>query len=452
MNIKEKFKEYLRQELEKIKESGLYKKERIITSPQDVEITVEGRENKVLNFCANNYLGLANHPRIIEAVKNGVVQRGYGMASVGFICGTQDCHKILEKKISEFLGTGDALLYSSCAAANETIFEVLLGTDDIIISDALNHATIIDGIRLWRMIKKRTVNINDISLRIFHSSGDIDLIEGSQVQQILENGNQKILDGIFTVFPENRVYKHNDMRDLEKHLQEARHKECRFILIVTDGVFSMDGEIAKLKEICDLAKKYGALVMVDDSHATGFLGEKGRGSIERCGVLGRVDIVTSTLGKALGGASGGFVASSKEIIEILRQRSRPYLFSNSLPPVIVSAAIEALNLVRESDDLRKKLSDNTLYFRKKITDLGFDIIKSEHPIVPIMLYDAKRAAEMAAKLLDEGIYVIAFSYPVVPRDKARIRVQISATMTKKHLDFALEKFAKIGREMKIIGK
>lgn len=414
--VKELFKSYLKKELRKIEASGLYKKERVIASPQDIEIYVlrdNGKKITALNFCANNYLGLANNQEIIKAAKNTLNQRGYGMASVGFICGTQDLHKILEKKISKFLRMEDTLLYSSCAAANETIFEALFTLDDVVISDELNHATIIDGIRLWRVIKKQT----------------------------LPDGK--------TIFPENRIYKHDDMADLERHLKETKNK--RFRLVVTDGVFSMDGEIANLKTICQLAKKYNSLVMVDDSHATGFLGENGRGSFEYCKVMGKVDIITSTLGKALGGASGGFVSSHKEVIEMLRQRSRPYLFSNSLPPVIVGTAIEALDLIKKSKKLRQRLFKNAEYFREKISKLGFDIIKGEHPIIPIMTYDPKKAQEMAKRLLKEGIYVIAFSYPVVPKDKARIRVQISAAMTKKHLDFALEKFEKVGKELGLIG-
>lgn len=417
MNIKEKFKEYLKKELEKIKQDGLYKKERVIISPQDVEIFVhkeDGAKVKVLNFCANNYLGLANDPRIKKAVSETVKERGYGMASVGFICGTQDLHIILQKKISEFLEMEDTLLFSSCAAANEAIFEALFGSEDAVISDELNHATIIDGIRLWRMIRKKT----------------------------LPDGK--------TIFPENRVYKHNDMADLERHLTETRDK--RFRLIVTDGVFSMDGEIANLKIICELAEKYRALVMVDDSHATGFVGEKGRGSIEYCGVMGKVDIITSTLGKALGGASGGFISASKEIIEMLKQKARPYLFSNSLPPIIVGPAIKIFELINteEGRNLRERLASNTKYFREKIIELGFNIILGIHPIVPVMLYDANVAQKMAARFLEEGIYVIAFSYPVVPMGKARIRVQISAAMTKEHLDFALEKFKLVGKEMNLI--
>ncbi len=411
--MKENFKEHLRRELELIKNSGLYKKERIIVSAQDIEIVVkrpDGSKIKVLNFCANNYLGLANHPRIIKAAEKTMKKRGYGTASVGFICGTQDLHEILQKRISRFLEMEDALLFSSCAAANEAIFEALLGPEDVVISDALNHATIIDGVRLWRMIRKRNA----------------------------EDGK--------TIFPENLVYKHNDMDDLESCLLKSQDK--RFRLIVTDGVFSMDGEIANLQRICELAEKYGALVMVDDSHATGFVGEKGRGSIEHCGVMGRVDIITSTLGKALGGAGGGFISSGKEVIDMLKQRARSYLFSNSLATVIAGAALEIFNLIEENNgsDLRRKLRENTFRFRQKITEAGFDIIKGEHPIVPIMLYDAKKAADFAARLLDEGIYVIAFSYPVVPMDKARIRVQISAAMTRNHLDFAIKKFIKVGKE------
>ncbi len=406
----EKFQKYLEKELVGIQEGGLYKEEWPISSPQGVKIKVEDKQ--VLNFCANNYLGLADNQKLIAAAKKSLSQRGYGMASVRFICGTQDIHKELEKKISEFLKTEDTILYSSCAAANEGIFEVLFNHEDAVISDQLNHATIIDGVRLWRIIHKK------------------------------ETEDGKI------ILPVNKVYKHMDMADLEKCLQETQDK--RFRVIVTDGVFSMDGDIAPLKEICDLAEKYNAMVMVDDSHATGFVGPTGRGTPEHWGAMDRVDIITSTMGKALGGAAGGFVSAKKEMIELLRQRSRPYLFSNTLPPVIVAVTLKVLEMIGKTTELRDKLEKNTLYFREKMTEAGFDIRPGVHPIAPVMLYDAKKAAEMAKKLLGEGIYVKAFSYPVVPKDKARIRVQISAAHTQKDLDFALEKFAKVGRELNII--
>lgn len=404
------FEEYLQKEIAGIKESGLFKEEWEICSPQGAKIKVDGK--MMLNFCANNYLGLANNQALRKAAVLAIKKRGYGLASVRFICGTQDIHKELERRISEFLGKEDTILYSSCAAANEGIFEVLFNSEDAVISDQLNHATIIDGVRLWQRIHAK-----------------------------------KLSDGKYEL-PENRVYKHMDMDDLEKCLQETRGR--RFRIIVTDGVFSMDGDIAPLKEICGLAEKYNALVMVDDSHATGFIGATGRGTPEHCGVADGVDIITSTMGKALGGAAGGFISAKKEIVEILRQRSRPYLFSNTLPGVIVAATIKILDMIENNTELRDKLEKNTSYFRQKISELGFDIRPGTHPIVPIMLYNAKKASEMANKLKQERIYVKAFSYPVVPKDKARIRVQISAAHSKKDLDFALEKFAKIGRKLGVI--
>jgi glycine C-acetyltransferase len=403
-------KEYLQGQLKSIKESGLYKEERIIRSPQGPKIKV--KEGEVLNMCANNYLGLADDQELIDVAKKALDERGHGLASVRFICGTQDIHKDLERRISEFLMMEDAILYSSCAAANEGLFEVLLDTQDVVISDALNHATVIDGVRLWGMVHKKK----------------------------LESGAVE--------FPENRVMKHSDMADLEKHLKETRDK--RFRMIATDGVFSMDGDIAKLKEICDLAEKYNAMVMVDDSHATGFVGPGGRGTPEYCGVEGRVDVITSTLGKALGGATGGFTSGRKEMIQLLRQRSRPYLFSNTVAPSIVATGIKVLDMIGKASDLRQRLEENTAYFRKELAELGFDIRPGTHPIVPIMLYDAKKAVRMAERLLEEGIYVIAFSYPVVPRDQARIRTQVSAAHSREDLTFALEKFAKIGRELGVI--
>lgn len=376
--------------LEEIKQQGLYKTERVITTPQGVEIkTEQGKE--VLNFCANNYLGLANHPMLIEAAADALRTHGFGLASVRFICGTQDLHKQLEKTIAEFLGTDDAILYTSCFDANTGLFETLLDEKDAIISDALNHASIIDGVRLCKAARFR--------------------------------------------------YAHNDMDDLEKQLKGAQKYRTR--LIATDGVFSMDGEIAKLDEIANLAEKYNAMLMVDDSHATGFVGKKGKGSAEYHGVMDEIDIYTSTLGKALGGGSGGFTASRQNIIDLLRQRSRPYLFSNTLTPALVAAGIKSFEMISASDELRNKLWDNTLYFRNKMTALGFDIKPGEHPIVPVMFYDATKAQDMAAKLLEEEIYVIGFFYPVVPQGEARIRVQISAAHERKHLDRAIAAFGKV---------
>ena len=389
----------LKAELASIRDAGLYKDERVIVSSQSASIQVAGGQN-VLNFCANNYLGLSNDPRLIAAAKRTMDEHGFGLSSVRFICGTQDIHKTLEAKVSAFLQTDDTILYTSCFDANAGLFETLLGAEDAIISDQLNHASIIDGVRLCKAKRFRFV--------------------------------------------------HNDMADLEKQLQAADEAGARVKLIATDGVFSMDGTIANLEGICDLADKYSALVMVDDSHATGFLGKTGRGSIEHCGVMGRVDVITSTLGKALGGASGGFTSGRKEIVEILRQRSRPYLFSNTVAPAIVGAAIEVFDLLSASTALRDKLEDNTRYFRDGLTAAGFAIPEGEHPIVPIMLGEARLAAGMADALLAEGIYVIGFSYPVVPKGQARIRVQLSAGHEREHLDRAIAAFTKIGRELEVI--
>ncbi len=383
--------------LSQIEAEGLYKKERTITTPQGIDIkTKEGGE--VLNFCANNYLGLANHPELIEAAKQALDEHGFGMASVRFICGTQDLHKSLESSISKFLGTDDTILYTSCFDANGGLFETLLGPEDAIISDALNHASIIDGIRLCKAQRFR--------------------------------------------------YTNNNMADLEAKLIEA--KNARIRLIATDGVFSMDGYIANLKGITDLAEKYNALVMVDDSHATGFVGKTGRGSAEHNGVLNKIDIFTSTLGKALGGASGGFTSGNKNIIDLLRQRSRPYLFSNSVAPSIVAAGLKAFELLSSTTELRDLLEENTSYFRSKMADAGFDLKEGVHPIVPIMLYDAVLAQDMAAALLNEGIYVIGFFFPVVPKGEARIRVQISAGMDKDHLDRAVLAFTKVGNDLGVL--
>ena len=383
--------------LNKIEEDGLYKTERIIETPQGVKIkTINGDD--VLNFCANNYLGLANHPELIHAAKQGLENYGYGLASVRFICGTQVLHKELENKISRFLKTEDTILYTSCFDANAGLFETILNDEDAIISDSLNHASIIDGIRLCKAATLR--------------------------------------------------YENNDMDSLERKLKEA--KSYRMRLIATDGVFSMDGNIAKLDKITSLAKKYDALLMVDDSHATGFIGETGRGTGEYHQVMDRVDIITSTLGKALGGASGGFTSGKKEIIEILRQRSRPYLFSNTIPPVIISAALKAFDLLSKNTLLRDSLESNTTYFRKEILNLGFKVLGNNHPIVPIILSDAILAKKMAEKMLHEGVYVVSFSYPVVPKDMARIRIQISASMTTAHLNKALDAFKRVGKDLGVI--
>ena len=382
--------------LSEIRDAGLYKDERIITTPQGAEIATP--TGTVLNFCANNYLGLSSHPKVLQAAKRALDERGYGMSSVRFICGTQDVHKQLEDTISKFFGTEDTILYSSCFDANGGLFEALLGPDDAIISDALNLASIIDGIRLCKASRYR--------------------------------------------------YANNDMADLEKQLQATQDKRLR--LIATDGVFSMDGYLAPLDKICDLAEKYGAMVMVDDSHATGFIGPNGRGTAEHHGVLDRIDVMTGTLGKALGGASGGYTTGRKEIISLLRQRSRPYLFSNTLAPPIVAASLEVFRMLDESGELRKKVMSNAKRFREGMKAAGFDIKDGIHPIVPVMLGDAKLAVDMASALLDEGIYVIGFSYPVVPKGQARIRVQLSAAHTTEHVDRAIAAFTKVGKQMGVI--
>ena len=386
----------LQKELKDIKDAGLYKQERIIQSQQSTEISVNNKT--VLNFCANNYLGLANHPQLIQAAKDGVDKWGFGLSSVRFICGTQSIHKQLEGKITEFLQTNDTILYTSCFDANGGLFETLLGPEDAIISDALNHASIIDGIRLCKAERHR--------------------------------------------------YPNSDMAELESILQKTQDARTR--LIATDGVFSMDGFVAKLETICDLAEKYNALVMVDDSHATGFFGKTGRGSIDHCSVMGRVDVITSTLGKALGGASGGFTSGHQEIIDLLRQRSRPYLFSNTVAPAIVATSIAVIDMLSATTDLRDRLEKNTKYFRDKMTATGFEIKSGVHPIVPIMLGDAKLAQNIASDMLDEGIYVIGFSFPVVPKWEARIRVQISAAHSREQLDQAIDAFVKIGKKYQVI--
>lgn len=392
-------KEHLQKEIEEIKEQGLFKKERVITSPQDALITLnDGSE--VLNFCANNYLGLSSHPEVVQAAKDTLDSHGFGMSSVRFICGTQDIHKELEQKLSDFYGCEDTILYAACFDANAGVFEPLLGKEDAIISDSLNHASIIDGVRLCKAARYRYANA--------------------------------------------------DMADLEKQLIQANEDGARFKIIVTDGVFSMDGVLAPLDKICDLADKYDALVMVDECHAAGFLGDTGRGTLEAKGVLGRIDIITGTLGKALGGAMGGYTCANKEVIEILRQRSRPYLFSNSLAPSIVGASIKALELIDSSTDLIDKVQANTAYFKKEMQALGFDIIDGESAIVPVMLYDAQLSQNMADALLKEGIYVIGFFYPVVPKEKARIRVQLSAAHSQEHLDKAIAAFKKVGLELGVI--
>lgn len=395
----EQIKPKFEKEIAAIKEAGLFKKERIITSPQAAEITIEGGK-KVLNFCANNYLGLSSHPQVIEAAKRTIDSHGFGMSSVRFICGTQDIHKELEKKISEFLGTEDTILYAAAFDANGGVFEPLLGPEDAIISDALNHASIIDGVRLCKAMRYR--------------------------------------------------YVHNDMADLEEKLKEANEAGAKQKIIVTDGVFSMDGTIAQLDKIVELAEKYEAMVMSDECHSTGFMGKTGRGVHEFRGVMGKIDIITGTLGKALGGASGGFTSGRKEIIELLRQRSRPYLFSNTLAPSITGASIAVFDLLSETTELRDKLEDNTKYFRERMEAAGFDIKPGEHPIVPIMLYDAVLSQKMAEKLLEKGIYVIGFYYPVVPKGQARIRVQISAGHEKQHLDQAIDAFIEVGKELGVL--
>ncbi len=389
-------KEFLKEELDGIRSAGLYKEERVIQSPQGATIEVKGK--KVLNFCANNYLGLSSHPKVIEAAHKTLDDWGFGLSSVRFICGTQEIHKILERKIADFLHMEDAILYAACFDANGGIFEPFLNQDCAVITDALNHASIIDGIRLTKA--------------------------------------------------QRFIYQHAEMDDLESKLKEAG--SAKFRMVATDGVFSMDGDIAKLGEICDLAEKYDALVMVDDSHATGFVGKTGRGTPEHCGVADRVDIVTTTFGKAMGGASGGATIGHKEMIELLRQRSRPYLFSNTLAPAVAGATIAVIDLLSETTELRDKLETNTKYFREGMTKLGYEIRAGIHPIVPIMLYEAKPAVELASRLLEEGIYVIAFSFPVVPKGQARIRVQISAAHEPAHLDHALEAFGKVGKELGVV--
>lgn len=396
----DKLRPVLQQELQNIREAGLFKNERVITSPQDVAISVEGREGTVLNFCANNYLGLSSHPTVIQAAHNALDSHGFGMSSVRFICGTQDIHKELEHKLAEFHGTEDTILYAACFDANGGVFEPLFGENDAIISDSLNHASIIDGVRLCKAKRYRYANA--------------------------------------------------DMADLESQLQQANTDGCVQKIIVTDGVFSMDGIIAPIDKVCDLADKYQALVMVDECHAAGFMGTKGRGATEYCNAMGRVDIITGTLGKALGGAIGGYTTGRKEIIEMLRQRSRPYLFSNTLPPSVVGAGIAVIDMLSQTTELRDKLEENTKYFRNKMAETGFDIIPGEHPITPIMLYDAPLAQQFASKLLEEGIYVIGFFYPVVPKGQARIRVQISAAHDRHHLDTAIEAFTKVGRELGVL--
>ena len=393
-----KIQQHLQNELQTIEENGIFKKERIITSAQGAEIVVQGKT--VLNFCANNYLGLSSHPEVVQAAKDTLDSHGFGMSSVRFICGTQDIHKTLEKSIADFYGTEDTILYAAAFDANGGVFEPLLGEEDCIISDSLNHASIIDGVRLCKAARYR--------------------------------------------------YANSDMADLEQQLIKANEAGCRFKLIVTDGVFSMDGLVAPLDKICDLADKYDALVMVDECHAAGFIGETGIGTMEAKGVLGRIDIITGTLGKALGGAMGGYTTAKKEIIEILRQRSRPYLFSNSLAPAIVGATIKVFELLKKDTSLRDKLEWNTNYFKNGLRESGFDFIDGESAIVPVMLYDAKLSQKMADELLKKGIYVIGFFFPVVPKDKARIRVQLSAAHTQEHLDKAIAAFTEIGKELKVI--
>lgn len=392
-------KEHLEKELQDIEAAGLFKKERIITSSQDAVIKINTGE-EVINFCANNYLGLSNHPEVIQAAKDAMDEYGFGMSSVRFICGTQDIHKQLEQKVADFYGTEDTILYAACFDANGGVFEPLLTKDDAIISDSLNHASIIDGVRLCKAARYR--------------------------------------------------YDNNNMQSLEDQLIEANKHNHRFKIIVTDGVFSMDGIVAKLDEICDLADQYDALVMVDECHAAGFIGKTGRGTLELKNVMGRVDIVTGTLGKALGGAMGGYTTGKKEIIEILRQRSRPYLFSNSLAPAIVGGSLKVFEMIENDTSLRDKLEENTNYFRENMEAAGFDLVGADAAIVPVMLYDAKLSQVMADKLLAEGIYVIGFFYPVVPKEKARIRVQLSAAHEKEHLDKAIAAFIKVGKELKVI--
>jgi len=392
-------KEHLQNEIQTIKDNGLFKEERIITSPQGAEITLTTGQT-VLNFCANNYLGLSSHPEVIKAAQEAMDTHGFGMSSVRFICGTQDIHKELEQKIADFYGTEDTILYAAAFDANGGVFEPLLGKEDAIISDSLNHASIIDGVRLCKAARYR--------------------------------------------------YANNNMEELEARLIEANDNGARFKIIVTDGVFSMDGIVASLDKICDLADKYDALVMIDECHATGFIGKTGRGTLEEKGVLGRIDIITGTLGKAMGGAMGGYTTAKKEVIEILRQRSRPYLFSNSLAPAIVGASIKVFDMLANDTALRDKLESNTDYFKKGMKAAGFDIVDGDSAIVPVMLYDAKLSQTMANMLLEEGIYVIGFFYPVVPKDKARIRVQLSAAHEKEHLNKAIEAFTKVGKALNVI--
>lgn len=392
-----KIREHLQNQLEEIENAGLYKKERIITSPQEAEITLSTGE-KVLNFCANNYLGLSNHPKVVEGAKKALDSHGYGLSSVRFICGTQDIHKELEKRIAEYFGTEDTILYAACFDANGGVFEPLFDENDAIISDALNHASIIDGVRLCKAARYR--------------------------------------------------FAHADMEDLEKQLQAAQAQRHR--IIVTDGVFSMDGDIAKMDKICELAEKYDAMVMTDECHSAGFIGDTGRGAPEYHNVLNKIDIITGTLGKALGGGLGGFTTGKKEIIDILRQRSRPYLFSNSLSPAIIGASLAVFDLIGQNTQYRDKLMDNAAYFREKISAAGFDLKPSDSAIVALMLYDAALSQKFAARMLEEGIYVIGFYYPVVPKEQARIRIQLSAAHEKHHLDKAIEAFIKVGKELKVI--
>ena len=392
-------KEHLQKEIQDIKDNGLFKTERIITSPQGAEITISTGET-VLNFCSNNYLGLSSHPEVVQAAKDAMDTHGFGMSSVRFICGTQDIHKELESKIADFYGTQDTILYAAAFDANGGVFEPLLGKEDAIISDSLNHASIIDGVRLCKAARYR--------------------------------------------------YANNNMQELEQRLIEANENGARFKIIVTDGVFSMDGVVASLDKICDLADAYDALVMIDECHATGFIGETGRGTLEDKGVMGRIDIITGTLGKAMGGAMGGYTTGKKEVIELLRQRSRPYLFSNSLAPAIVGASIKVFEMLESDTTLRDTLENNTNYFKKAMKEAGFDIVDGDSAIVPVMLYDAKLSQTMANMLLEEGIYVIGFFYPVVPKDKARIRVQLSAEHTKAQLDKAIQGFIKVGKKLDVI--
>ena len=392
-------KEHLQKEIQDIKDNGLFKTERIITSPQGAEITISSGET-VLNFCSNNYLGLSSHPEVVQAAKDAMDTHGFGMSSVRFICGTQDIHKKLESKIADFYGTQDTILYAAAFDANGGVFEPLLGKEDAIISDSLNHASIIDGVRLCKAARYR--------------------------------------------------YANNNMQELEQRLKEANENGARFKIIVTDGVFSMDGVVASLDKICDLADAYDALVMIDECHATGFIGETGRGTLEDKGVMGRIDIITGTLGKAMGGAMGGYTTGKKEVIELLRQRSRPYLFSNSLAPAIVGASIKVFEMLESDTTLRDTLENNTNYFKRAMKEAGFDIVDGDSAIVPVMLYDAKLSQTMANMLLEEGIYVIGFFYPVVPKDMARIRVQLSAAHTKAHLDKAIQGFIKVGKKLDVI--